>query len=242
VTSVRRFVVTTDTGSSKLHAALAAAALIESGMVVGLGSGTTAALMVRRLGERVEQDGLKIIGVASSRMTAESARELKIPLRELDEVDALDINLDGADEVDSQFQMIKGRGGALLREKIVACAATHRVTMITADKRVDRLGTTMPLPVEVSLIGVKHTERRLQKLGASTTLRRSTDGSPYLTDGGNAIIDCHFTSIDDPSALDGQLQMMAGVLETGLFLNLCDTLIIGIGDGFERIDRPVISR
>ena len=137
-------------------------------------------------------------GLPAVETTAESARQWKIPLRELDEVDALDINLDGADEVDSQFQMIKGRGGALLREKIVACAANHRVTMITADKRVDRLGTTMPLPVEVSLIGVKHTERRLQKLGASTTLRRLADGSPYLTDGGNAIIDCHFTSIDDP--------------------------------------------
>jgi len=211
-------------------------------MVVGLGSGTTAALMVRRLGERVEQDGLKIIGVASSETTAESARQLKIPLRELDEVEALDINLDGADEVDSQFQMIKGRGGALLREKIVACAANHRVTMITADKRVDRLGTTMPLPVEVSLVGVKHTERRLQRLGASTTLRRLADGSPYLTDGGNAIIDCQFTPIDDPGSLDRQLQSMAGVLETGLFLNLCDTLIVGISGGFEQIETGVRNR
>jgi ribose 5-phosphate isomerase A len=234
--------VTTDIGSSKLHAALAAAALVESGMVVGLGSGTTAALMVRRLGERVEQEGLKIIGVASSLTTAESARQWKIPVRELDEVDALDINLDGADEVDSQFQLIKGRGGALLREKIVACAANHRVTMITANKRVDRLGTTMPLPIEVSLFGVKHTERRLQKLGASTTLRRLADGSLYVTDGGNAIIDCDFTSIDDPSALDSQLQMMAGVLETGLFLNLCDTLIVGLSDRFERIETGVRNR
>ena len=211
-------------------------------MVVGLGSGTTAALMVRRLGERVEQDGLKIIGVASSETTAESAHHLRIPLRQLDEVEALDINLDGADEVDSQFQMIKGRGGALLREKIVVCAANHRVTMITADKRVDRLGTTMPLPVEVSLIGVKHTERRLRQLGASTTLRRLADGSPYLTDGGNAIIDCQFAPIDDPGALDRQLQSMAGVLETGLFLNLCDTLIVGLRDGFERIETGVRNR
>jgi ribose 5-phosphate isomerase A len=211
-------------------------------MVVGLGSGTTAALMVRRLGERVEQEGLKIMGVASSETTAKSARELKIPLRDLDEVTVLDINLDGADEIDSQFQMIKGRGGALLREKIVACAANHRVTMITAGKRVDRLGTTMPLPVEVSLFGLKHTERRIQQLGASTTLRRDPNGLPHLTDGGNAIIDCQFTSIDDPGSLDRQLQSMAGVLETGLFLNLCDTLIVGIGDGFEQIESGVRSR
>lgn len=216
--------------------------MVENGMVVGLGSGSTAALMVRRLGERVAQEGLKIVGVASSETTAESARELRIPLRELDEVEALDINLDGADEVDSRFQMIKGRGGALLREKIVACAANHRVTMITADKRVDQLGTTMPLPVEVSLIGVKHTERRLQKLGAATTLRRSADGSPYLTDGGNAIIDCQFPSIDDPGALDFQLQSMAGVLETGLFLNLCDSLIVGTRDGFEQMESGVRNR
>ena len=234
--------MTTDIDSPKLRAALAAAAMVENGMVVGLGSGSTAALMVRRLGERVQQERLKIVGVASSETTAESARDLRIPLRELDEVEALDINLDGADEVDSKFQMIKGRGGALLREKIVACAANHRVTMITADKRVVRLGTTMPLPVEVSLIGVKHTERRLQKLGASTTLRRDPNGLPHLTDGGNAIIDCQFTPIDDPGALDRQLQSMAGVLETGLFLNLCDTLIVGIGDGFEQMESGVRNR
>jgi ribose 5-phosphate isomerase A len=241
-TRVGHFVVTTDKDSSKLRAALAAAALVESGMVVGLGSGTTAVLMVRRLGERVEQEGLKIIGVATSETTAELARQWNIPLRELDDVAALDINLDGADEINAQFQMIKGRGGALLREKIVASAANHRVTMITADKRVDRLGTTMPLPVEVSLFGVEHIERRIQQLGASTTRRRLPDGSPYVTDGGNAIIDCHFTNIDDPAALDPELQSMAGVLETGLFLNLCDTLIVGINDTFEQIESGVRNR
>ena len=185
------FSVTTDTDSPKLRAALAAAALVESGMVVGLGSGSTSALMVRRLGERVEREGLKIIAVATSVATAELARGLKIPLRDLDDVDALDINLDGADEIDPQFRMIKGRGGACLREKIVACASNHRVTMITADKRVDRLGMTVPIPVEVSSFGVKHTERRLQQLGAATTIRRRADGSPTVTDGGNEIIDCH---------------------------------------------------
>jgi ribose 5-phosphate isomerase A len=234
--------VTTDKDSSKLRAALAAAALVESGMVVGLGSGTTAVLMVRRLGERVEQEGLKIIGVATSETTAELARQWNIPLRELDDVAALDINLDGADEVNSQFQMIKGRGGALLREKIVASAANHRVTMITADKRVDRLGTTMPLPVEVSLFGVQHIERRLQQLGASTTRRRLPTGAPYVTDGGNAIIDCHFKTIDDPASLDRELQSMAGVLESGLFVNLCDTLIVGIGDDVEQIESGARNR
>jgi len=208
-------------------------------MVVGLGSGSTSALMVRRLGERVEREGLKIVAVATSLATAELAGGLKIPLRDLDEVDALDINLDGADEIDPRFRMIKGRGGALLREKIVACASNNRVTMITADKRVDRLGVTVPVPVEVSALGVKHTERRLQQLGANTTIRRRGDGSSYWTDGGNEIVDCRFATIDDPGALDRELQCIAGVLETGLFIDLCDTLIVGTRDGVDQIETRV---
>ena len=140
-------------------------------MVVGLGSGSTAALMVQRLGERRELEDLKIIGVPTSVATADLARRLRIPVRELDDVSSLDMNLDGADEVDPQFRMIKGRGGALLREKIVACVAARRVTIITTDKRVDRLGVNAPIPVEVSCVGLKHTEQRLQKLGAHARIR-----------------------------------------------------------------------
>jgi ribose 5-phosphate isomerase A len=208
-------------------------------MIAGLGSGTTAALIVRRLGERVVQERLNVVGVATSVATAALARQLKIPLRELDEVGALDINLDGADEIDGQFRMIKGRGGALLREKIIVTAARHRVTVITQDKRVDRLGETVPIPVEVSPIGVKHTERLLQDLGASTEIRSRADGAAYLTDGGNEIIDCRFPAIDDPGALDRKLQCLAGVLETGFFIDLCDTLIIGSATGVEQIDTRV---
>ena len=151
---------------AKLRAAWAAADLIESGMVVGLGTGSTATLMVQRLGERCENDGLKFIGVPTSVATAALAHRLRIPIRELDEISTLDMNLDGADEVDPQFRMIKGRGGALLREKIVACVAARRVTIITTDKRVDRLGVNAAIPLEVSRIGLKHTERRLQYMGA----------------------------------------------------------------------------
>lgn len=231
---VGEFALAAETESPKARAAVSAAELVADGMIVGLGSGSTAALMVRRIGERVQQDGLKIVAVATSDATASLARSLKIPVHELDDFETLDINLDGADEIDSHFQMIKGRGGALLREKIVATASKHRVTMITADKRVERLGI-MPIPVEVSRIGVKHTERRLQQLGASTTIRRHNDGSPYLTDGGNQIVDCKFAAVGDPGLLDKQLQCIAGVLETGLFLDLCDTLIVGTSAGVERI-------
>jgi ribose 5-phosphate isomerase A len=232
---VGEFALAADTESPKERAAAAAAALVASGMIVGLGSGSTAAIMVRRLGERVQQEGLKVLAVATSDATASLARSLKIPVYELDDIETLDINLDGADEIDPHFQMIKGRGGALLREKIVATASKHRVTMITADKRVERLGMIMPIPVEVSRIGAKHTERRLQQLAASTTIRRHADGSPYLTDGGNQIVDCKFAAVDDPRSLDKQLQCIAGVLETGLFLDLCDTLIVGSNAGVERI-------
>jgi ribose 5-phosphate isomerase A len=152
---------------------------------------------------------------------------LKIPVRALDEVSGLDLNLDGADEIDPQYRMIKGRGGALLREKIVACASTRRVTMVTAEKLVEQLGRSAAIPLEVSTFGVKHTERLIQRLGASTSIRCHADGSLVLTDGGNAILDCHFQAGIDPTTLDGQLQGTAGVLESGLFIGLCDTLIVG---------------
>ena len=204
-------------------------------MTVGLGSGSTAALMVQHLADRMRQEGLKIIGVPTSGATAELASGLKIPLRELDEIAELDINIDGADEIDARFQMIKGRGAALLREKIVASSASHRVTMITQEKRVSQLGLVSPIPVEVSAFGLKHTERRLQNLGATTFIRRRGDGSLALTDGGNAIIDCKFPTVSDPVSLDAQLQCVPGVFETGLFIDLCDTLVVGLSEGAEVI-------
>jgi ribose 5-phosphate isomerase A len=221
---------------AKLRAARSAAELVESGMIVGLGTGTTATLMVRRLGERVQHDGLKIIGVPTSVATAELARDLSIPIRELDDVAELDINLDGADEIDPEFRMIKGRGGALLREKIVACVANRRVTIITEEKRVGRLGANAPIPVEVSPVGLRHTERRLQKLDAITRIRQRPDGNPYLTDGGNAIIDCRFSDILDPDELEHRLHSVVGVFETGLFLGLCDTLVVATKHGVETIE------
>ena len=162
--------------SPKQRAAEAAAALVQNGMAVGLGTGTTAELVIRALSERVAEEGLKFLGVPTSVETAELASTLRIPLRELDDVDVLDLNLDGADEIDPEFRMIKGRGGALLREKLVVTAARKRVTVITEEKQVAKLGLNALIPVEVSPIGSRHTQKRLQALGAQTTLRIRADG------------------------------------------------------------------
>jgi ribose 5-phosphate isomerase A len=234
--------VITTADSAKARAARAGASLVESGMSVGLGSGSTAALMLRFLASRIEEHGLRITGVPTSEATARLARTLGIPVCELDDVSLLDINLDGADEIDSQFRMIKGRGGALLREKIVASASARRVTMITNDKRVERLGISSPVPVEVSVFGLRHSERRLQRLGAATLIRRGGDGALVVTDGGNAIIDCRFANIADASSLDCELQGVPGLLETGIFVNLCDTLIVGTSDGVETIETSLRTR
>jgi ribose 5-phosphate isomerase A len=224
--------------SGKLRAAQAAAELVETGMTVGLGSGTTASLVIQQLGQRVRDEGLKILAVATSVATAELAQSLRIPLRDVDAVDALDVAIDGADEVDPEFRMIKGRGGALLREKIVASVARRRIIVVTPDKRVSRLGLHAPLPVEVSPVGTRHIEARLREIATSTNLRTRPDGSPYQTDGGNKIIDCRFPNIDDPLALDTVIQRVVGVYETGFFFGLCDVLLVGHDDQVERVERP----
>jgi ribose 5-phosphate isomerase A len=231
-----------DVEAAKIQAAKAGAALVENGMTVGLGSGTTSVEMVRQLAQRIVTERIQIVGVPTSVATAELARALGIPLRDLDDVETLDINIDGADEVDGEFRMIKGRGGALLREKIVACAARRRVTMITPEKRVGRFGGRMPIPVEVSSVGIRHTERQLQRLGAQTTVRLGPDGSRFLTDGGNAILDCHFAVIDDPVRLEARLHTVVGLFETGLFIGLCDVLIVGRPESAEVIETHVAPR
>jgi len=228
-----------ETTLAKELAATAAAALVRDGMTVGLGSGSTAALVVRALGERIALEGIRILGVPTSVGTATLAKSFSIPLRELDDVETLDINLDGADEVDAHFRMIKGRGGALLREKLVASSAKWRVTVITPAKRVVRLGESAPVPVEVSPVGTRHVESRLRELGAQTLLRLRPDSQPFLTDGGNKIIDCRLPTLDDPAELDARLKQTVGVFETGLFVNLCDLLVVGHADHVEQIESHV---
>ena len=228
--------MSTDPQSLKHSAARVAAGLVQSGMTVGLGSGTTAAEVVRCLAERVQKEGLKLIGVPTSVTTATLARGLGIEIQDLDDVPSIDLNLDGADEVDPGYRLLKGHGGALLREKIVASAARHRVNVVTEEKLVAQLGSTMPVPVEVSHFGLAHTERRLRDLGAQTTVRLDGKGQMFVTDGGNLIIDCRFESIDDPRALDLRLHGVVGVFETGIFVDLCDEVVVARASGVR--ERP----
>ncbi len=231
-----------DIDGAKYQAAHAAAALVQSGMTVGLGSGSTSSLVIRCLGERVQREGLSIVGTASSEASFELARSVGIQLIDLDRLPSLDVDLDGADEVDPEFRMIKGRGGALLREKIVASAARRRVIAVIADKLVPRLGTKSPVPVEVSTFGLSHIEGRIRDLGATTVIRLQSSGNSFATDGGNAIVDCTFAPIEDADSLDHALRQIVGVFETGLFLNLCDLLIVGHPDRVEILEKPAEGR
>ena len=231
-----------NTTPAKQRASVAAAALVQSGMAVGLGTGTTAELVLRALSDRIAEEGLKFLGVPTSVETAELASALRIPLRELDDVEVLDLNLDGADEVDPEFRMIKGRGGALLREKLVVIAARRRVTVITEEKRVAQLGLNALIPLEVSPVGLRHTQRRLEAVGAETKVRVRPDRAPVVTDGGNRIIDCRFKSPLDAAELDSILKRVVGVFETGLFIGLCDLLIVGGDEGVAQIENPSTLR
>jgi ribose 5-phosphate isomerase A len=213
----------------------AAAALIQDGMVIGLGSGTTAIQMIYALGRRI-QEGLSIIGaVPTSHISEELARKLSIPLTNLDAHPVLDLDIDGADEIDPQLQLIKGGGGALLREKIVASSARRFVVIADATKRVARLGQHFPLPVEVVPFATKPVTQRIEELGATVHLRHSGE-NVFLTENCNIILDCFFANgINDPAELDTRLQSIVGVVETGLFLHMAERAIIGGPEGISVI-------
>lgn len=223
--------------AAKRAAARHAAAMAESGMRLGLGTGSTAALFLEELALRLRSGELAdVAGVPTSRRTARRAAELGIPLTTLDRDPTLDLVVDGADEIDPSLNLIKGLGGALLWEKIVAQAARRMVVVADAGKLVERLGRRSPLPVEVVPFGVAAQEAFLRGLGAAPTLRRDEDGAPYVTDGGHNILDARFAEgIPDPAALDAALAARAGVVESGLFLGLADTAIVGRDDGGARV-------
>jgi ribose 5-phosphate isomerase A len=224
--------------SLKRRAAEAALAFVEDGMRLGLGSGSTAAHFVRLLGGRVA-DGLRIVGVPTSRGTEALAKESGVPLTTLDEIGELDLDIDGADEIGPSLSLIKGGGGALLREKIVATASRRMIVIADASKRVDALGA-FPLPIEVVNFGVAVTKRAVENaagefgLSRSVSLRQS-DGKPFVTDCGNYVLDASFGRIRDPEALADRLDGIPGVVEHGLFLGLADLALVASPEGIAQI-------
>lgn len=218
--------------SAKQAAGVAAAALVESGMQLGLGTGSTVVYFLEALAERMRSEGLEVIGVPTSEDTAERARALGIPITSLDEVSDLDLVVDGADEVDTAFRLIKGGGGALLREKIVAACGKKIVIIVGEGKRVEKLGTTFLLPVEIVPFGAKVTRAKVAAMGCQPYLRSLESGETFVTDNGNWILDCKFPyGIDDPVALHCKLSETPGVVEVGIFLDLCHHVIEGRADG-----------
>lgn len=210
------------------------AGLVQSGMVIGLGSGSTATLMVQALGRRLKAGSLRdIAGVPTSSAIAAVARESGVPLTTLEEQPRLDLDIDGADEVDPELNLVKGLGGALLWEKIVATAAQRLVIMVDEGKLVPHLGAKAPLPIEVVPFGWKSHLAFIESLGGVPTRRMGGDGSPYVTDEGNYILDSRFAAIRNPAELEARLLTRAGVVGTGLFLGMADQVIIGRADGIE---------
>lgn len=210
---------------------IAAARLIEDGMVIGLGSGSTAVQLTYALAQRI-REGLRIVGaVPTSKATEQLAHQLGIPLTTLDNHPELDIDIDGADEIDSTLGLIKGGGGALLREKIVAASARRFVVIADITKQVPILGSKTPLPVEIIPFAITPVRRRLEALGASVSLRHIGERI-FITDNSNFILDCTFPGgIPDAPALQAAMKQIVGVVETGLFLHMAEQAIFGGPDG-----------
>lgn len=216
---------------AKRAAGRAAAELVEDGMVLGLGTGSTSAFAIERLGERVRQ-GLRVRGVPTSLAAAQLARASGVPLVTFDDVDGIDLTIDGADEVDPAGNLIKGGGGALLREKVVAQQSRRVVIVVDRSKLVPVLGVAFRLPVEVVSFALRPVSREMEKLGGSIVVRGGA--SRYLTDNGNPIIDVAFPEgIPDAAAFERELDAIPGVVESGLFVGLADVLYIGNPAGIE---------
>ncbi len=221
---------------AKFVAARRSCDYVENGMRVGLGTGSTAAWMVRCLAERVQNEGLEIVGVPTSSRTADLARQLGIRVASLDEVKWLDVTIDGADEFDDNLNLIKGGGGASLQEKIIATASDRMVVIADVAKEVKTLGA-FPLPIETVPFGWQTTQALIEEtlvnmdvLGRDSTLRMNGD-VPYITDEGNYILDLHLKRIGNPRQLSLVVNQIPGVVENGLFIDICDTVVIGHGNG-----------
>jgi ribose 5-phosphate isomerase A len=223
----------------KQQAAAHAVGLLRSGMVVGLGSGTTAAFAVQRVGELLRRGALRdLVCVPTSSATEVMARDLGIPLAAADAPPTIDLTIDGADEVDPQLDLIKGHGGALLREKIVAQLSRRVVIVVDEGKLSPRLGALSRLPVEVIPFAWRTQLEFLERCGARPQLRLRPDGDPYRTDQGNFVLDCPFAALGDPAALAAKLAARAGIVEHGLFLGLATEVVVAGEQGIRLLTRP----
>jgi len=203
---------------------------VEDGMIVGLGTGSTVEYALRKLGGLV-RNGLKIEGVPTSIHTQRIAKEEKIPLTNLEENPEIDLTIDGADEVDSNLNLIKGGGGALTREKIIAFNSKKVIIVIDDSKIVKALGIDFPLPVEVVKFGWTSTKKTLEQLGCNVELRKIMEDEPFITDNSNYILDCEFERINEPEQLEMEINNIPGVVENGLFIGLVDEVIVGSKQG-----------
>jgi ribose 5-phosphate isomerase A len=207
---------------------------VKDGMVVGLGSGSTASIAIRFLGDKVKE-GWKLVGVPTSRDSEVLGKSVGITIGELKDYPDVDLTIDGADEVDPELNLIKGLGGALVREKIVAAATKVEIIIVDESKLVGYLGQKAPLPVEIVKFASESTMRRLQKFGCVPTLREK-NGLAFITDNGNLIADCRFQGIDNPAKMESDLNLVPGVVDNGLFIGLTDKVIVASKAGVRTIE------
>ena len=226
-----------DVRNLKARSAEKAVEYVRSGMVLGLGGGTTAALAIKRIGNLLEEGELQnISGVPCSTRVEARARECGVPLTTLDDAPELDLTIDGADEVDYDCNLIKGGGGALVWEKIVAQASRREIIVVDESKVSDRVGTQWPVPVEVLYFGLRTQREFLEELGAETSIRNTENGTRYITDNGNYILDCDFGPIDAPRYLADRMKRRSGVIDHGLFLGCADDVIIAGESGLRHLE------
>ncbi len=221
-------------------AAREAVKYVEDGMVVGLGSGSTAKIAIKLLGEMVEA-GVNIVGIPTSKEAEDLGRRAGILIGELKARSVVDITIDGADEVDPDMNLVKGLGGALVREKIVAAATNLEIIIIDESKLVDFLGQKVPLPVEIVRFSHEATVHRLGQLGCKCMLRMK-HGERFVSDNGNYIVDCKFARIDDPMKLEAEINLIPGVVDSGLFLGLADKVIVATKDGTRIMEKESVLR
>jgi ribose 5-phosphate isomerase A len=226
-----------DRDALKRAAAEAAVQLVRDGMVVGLGTGSTAAFAVEALARR-HREGLRFLGIATSERIAAQAKSANIPLTSFAEHRQIDLTIDGADEVErGTLNLIKGLGGALLHEKIVAAASRRLAIVVDGFKLVDQLGARTPIPVEVVTFGLEATQAALESLGARPRLRLSTTNEPFITDSGNRILDCNFGPVTDPAQLEERIKRIVGVVECGLFIGRASIVFVANATGIHRLEK-----